>query len=138
MPVYGGGATAAENYIDRVIVIWKPEGTELTTVGPTVYPLCAVKAGDRVLNVAVRIRTAFDGGAVFDVGDGDNADGYIPTASITEGTAGLYNSTTGALLATAQGKLYLADDNIDLSHTGNAGSTAGEALIVIHILRGRF
>lgn len=104
MPVYGGDAQQGENYIERIVCAFKPEGTELTTVGPTVFPLFAVKAGDRVINVAVRIRTGFDGGAVFDIGDGDDADGYIPTASITEGTAGLYNSTTGAYLATSQGK----------------------------------
>ena len=84
--------------------------------------------------------TAFAGGTPsIDVGDGDDADGWIDTDDITEGTPGSYRGlqTEGANIHTeayaVAGKYYTAADTIDA--TLSAGLTAGEGYIVARMIR---
>ncbi len=129
MPISGGARQAAENRIDFVSFTWKPEGSELTTVGPTVYPAFAVHAGDLVIPIGMRVRTGFDGTSVaILVGDGDDADGYFDAGDITEATPALY-AAKAAFVNAQVGKFYTADvtDAVDVSHTGAANATTGEA-----------
>lgn len=50
----------------------------------------AIPAGTAVVDAAVFIDTAVTGTTAIDVGDDDDADGYVPTASLTLGTPGVY------------------------------------------------
>jgi hypothetical protein len=135
MPFIGGSAQAAENQFEIVTAIWAPTVTERTTVGPTVYPIFAVKAGDRVIALDARVREAFDGTQDFTVGDGDDADGYLDAGDTNPAVAALYEGN--AANQAKGGKLYLADDNVDMTFTGDAAGTTGILLIRALILRGR-
>ena len=135
MPIIGGSMKAGESGLQVVTCVWKPEGAELTTVGPTVYPMFAVKAGDRVLQVDARVRVGHDGaGVAMLVGDGDDDDGFMDAGDITEATPALYAGN--AANTATMGKLYLADDNVDLKYTGNAGSTVGQTVFRAVVIRG--
>lgn len=73
-----------------------------------------VKAGTWVPMVALQVVTAEGAAATADVGDGSTAAGFISNADLN--VVGWTSSliTTTYSLATAGGKLYTADDTIDL------------------------
>ena len=50
----------------------------------------AIEAGMLIEHVAVVLDTAVTGSTALDIGDDDDADGFVPTASITLATPGLY------------------------------------------------
>lgn len=87
----------------------------------------SVRAGERVLWASAKplIAAAASTNCTMDLGDGDDTDGYIVGA--TSGTAGTFDLETatvgiaiagaGALLANSGGKLYLADDTVDVVYT---------------------
>ena len=109
-----------------------------------------VKAGEEVTHVGVKLVTAFNdsGGGDelnIEVGDGDDANGYIETAALhTDQTEITWVSNTGDLVdANAEGdatKLYVADDTVDILITPNVSTgtdynlnelTAGELFVVV-------
>lgn len=94
---------------------WKLRSRVVTPPGGTTnIALFNVEAGVRVISASMRILVAAAGGSVaYGVGDGTDVDGYITDADMAETAAGLKNGT-GAFLVTAGGKLYTADDTIDL------------------------
>jgi hypothetical protein len=108
--------------------LFKPTAAQLIDTADVVYPMFPVKAGQLCARVDCRILVLFDGTTpVMLVGDGDDPDGYMDAGDITEGTAGIYMGK--AAFHNAQGgKLYTADDNVDLTFTGVAGATTGQAL----------
>jgi len=114
-----------------------------------------VNAGEIVEKVVVKLNTAFADSGTGDqlniiVGDGDDADGFVTSAALhttqTEITyvwnTGLYfvgeAGTTDPVNAT-NGKLYLADDTIDIVLDGSAGAsidldllTAGDVDVIVY------
>lgn len=91
--------------------------TGLTLVANDLYPALQVKAGWKVIKTNVRVVTAAVGTALnFDIGDGSGADSYDANID-AKGAAGTeYESTIGtdAYVAGGNGKLYTADDTIDI------------------------
>ena len=98
-----------------------------------------VKAGQQVRAVAYKLHTAFSGGSlssfVIDVGDAtQDADGYIDNVSVF--TAGAAFGPTGTVAEIMAGKVYAADDKIDIKFTGSGNvntATAGDIEIFFNI-----
>lgn len=80
--------------------------------------------------VVLQIVTGFSGGTPsIDIGDQDDADGWIDTVDITEGTPGTYSgseATTGAY--DQQGRVYLAENKI--TATLSASLTTGKGYVM--------
>lgn len=103
--------------------------------------LWAIPAGTVVENVYVVITSAISGSTALNVGDDDDADGYVPTASVTLGTAGMYGNDpdeSGAYGVDSGGgrshKYYAAaGKEVKLAVTG--ASTAGAGYVVIDYSR---
>lgn len=92
-----------------------------------------VPAGTLVESVEVIVRTAFAGGTPsIDVGDGDDADGWVDTTDITETTKGAYRGDGGDA-AYWLGKYYESADTIDA--VISSGLTAGNAIVVARMIR---
>lgn len=91
---------------------WTPAGAVTETV-----PVFAVRSGVRCSRLVGNVVTAEVGGsATQTVGDATDVDGFFTDAVLAAGTAGIKDSA-GAFVATAGGKLYTADDTIDIVHT---------------------
>jgi hypothetical protein len=84
--------------------------------------------------VSIIVTTPFSGGSPsLDAGDGDNADGWVDTGDVTEGTAGAYSGTeTNTAAYAASGKYYSAADTIDVVVAD--GATAGEAYVMAYMV----
>ena len=96
-----------------------------------------VRAGEMVCSVSAKIITACSAAMTATIGDGDDPDGYVTSVSLN-GTAGTVTSTVGALLqsgttpfAITQGKVYSADDTIDLVL---AGTAANNGVVEVRVL----
>lgn len=111
-----------------------------------VIRLIPVYKGERVDNVTARIITAGTASSTVLVGDGADADGYI-TAVATDGAADTITAADGALLFAAfattpavtgvykpGGKLYSADDSIDLKY-GATPPLAGILEIIVEVVQ---
>ena len=99
-----------------------------------------VKAGQQVRGVAFKVHTAFDGGTTsalkLDVGDGDDADGYIDNEEIhVDATEVLFGPALDGVLT---GKTYAADGTINILFTATGGNVslldAGEVEIFFNII----
>ena len=102
-----------------------------------VIQAATVKAGEMVCSVSAKIITACSAAMTATIGDGDDPDGYVTSVSLN-GTAGTVTSTVGALLqsgltpfAITQGKVYSADDTIDLVLGGTA---ANNGVVEVRVL----
>ena len=113
---------------------------DLTAASTTETITKSVKAGTQVRSVAFKVHTAFDGGATsalkLDVGDGDDADGFIDNEEIhADGTEVLYGPALDGVMT---GKTYAADDNIDIKFTATGANVsvldAGEVEILFNII----
>ena len=96
-----------------------------------------VKAGEMVCSVSAKIITACSAAMTATIGDGDDPDGYVTSVALN-GTASTVTSTVGALLqsgvtpfAITQGKVYSADDTIDLVLGGTA---ANNGVVEVRVL----
>jgi len=99
-------------------------------------PIFAVAKGERVIAAGCRITTPWAGGstATITLGDGTDPDGLLPTADVTETTAGEYASAAGAYLA-GNGKLYSAADTLDVVYTPNTpGATNGVVVFWVMVV----
>ena len=109
-----------------------------------------VAAGEEITRAGVKLVTAFNDSGSGDelgieVGDGTDPNGYITAAVIhVDGTEITWVSDSGAYIeggdAGDRGKLYLADDTIDILITPNAATgddyslaelTAGELVVTV-------
>jgi hypothetical protein len=92
-----------------------------------------IPANTIVLNVGHEVVTAFAGGTPScDVGDAADADGYIPTANISETVAGNLYFSQGGAGAYAQGRKYSVASQIIVAHA--TGLTAGAGKLYIEML----
>jgi len=100
-----------------------------------------VKRGTLVANVALRIGEQFNGVTdTIAIGDGTDPNGFMTTAQAACTVAGLKNGA-GEYLATLDsdaggntpgaGRLYTADDTIDLVFTAAGDGTTGLATVYI-------
>ena len=142
-------AAGASNYpdYDRPVAIYEKirridmaeafakKGSNLAATD--VIQAITVKAGEMVIGCSAKIITACSAAMTATIGDGDDADGYVTSVSLN-GTAGTVTSTTGALLqsgastyAITQGKVYSADDTIDLVLGGTA---ANNGVVEVRVL----
>ncbi len=102
---------------------WSPAAVDTDEV----TALFAVTAGTRVVAASAELLTASAGttNSTAELGDGTDADGYVTSASgsgnldLELATPGVINQGTGALLAASMGKLYTADDTVDVTYTNN-------------------
>lgn len=102
--------------------------------------MLALPAGTIVEDAYVVIETAITGATAINIGDDDDADGYVPTASLTLGTPGVYGAgedQKGALLGSSESKrvsLYTAaGKEAKFAVTGT--STAGKGYVVLKGVR---
>ena len=142
-------AAGASNYpdYDRPVAIYEKirridmaeayakKGSNLAATD--VIKAVTVKAGEMVCSVSAKIITACSAAMTATIGDGDDPDGYVTSVSLN-GTAGTVTSTVGALLqsgsttyAITQGKVYSADDTIDLVLGGTA---ANNGVVEVRVL----
>lgn len=93
-----------------------------------------VPAGTLVKSVWLVITTAITGGSPsWNVGDGDDTDGWIATADITEATAGTYKGIAANTASYSNtGRYYASADTIDVIVT--TGMTAGSAFLVASMI----
>lgn len=95
-------------------------------------------AGERVLNVGVRIVTAGTASSTVTVGDGDDTDGWIKSVTCDSAANTQFNSNGAYIFTQATstdkpvtwvgGKLYTADDSIDLV-AGGTPPVAGQMML---------
>lgn len=103
------------------------------TLANATTPVIDVPAGMFVEKVVLVITTLFAGGVPsIDVGDGDNADGWIDTTDVTEGTVGAYVGDETSTAAYCLGKYYSAADTIDV--VMSVGMTSGAGYVLAHFL----
>lgn len=142
-------AAGASNYpdYDRPVAIYEKirridmaeafakKGSNLAAAD--VIKAITVKAGEMVIGCSAKIITACSAAMTATIGDGDDPDGYVTSVSLN-GTAGTVTSTTGALLqsgaspyAITQGKVYSAEDTIDLVLGGTA---ANNGVVEVRVL----
>lgn len=106
--------------------------TEANT-GATVQAV-DVPAGALVTEVVFLVTEAFAGGTPsVDVGDGDDADGWVDTLDITEGTIGSYRGGATNSPLSVTGKYYPDADTIDA--VVSAGLTDGTGYVVARMIR---
>lgn len=104
---------------------------ELDYSTPTATYTIPVKAGTFVHQVGTVVTVAFDATSPsLTIGDGDDADGFLDSTDIALGTAA--TATTPAIKLAedggnpyANGKLYTADDTIDLVWDDGTSGTVG-------------
>lgn len=78
------------------------------------------------------VTEAFAGGTPsFTVGDGDDVDGWMTSANITEATIGAYNSVAAAYAIT--GKYYATADTIDVV-VDDTTLTNGTGYVIVQML----
>ncbi len=104
-----------------------------------------IKAGERVLwaSAEIMINSAGTTNSTMDLGDGDDADGFVVgstsgagTFDLELGTVGVAYPGAGALLANSGGKLYLADDTVDVTYThATNGATNPKARFRIAVIK---
>lgn len=112
-----------------------PTTAQLADTNPVAYPMFTVPAGWRVVQCDIRILVPFAAGApTISVGDDGTADGFIEAADITIGTAGIYPGKA-AFNDNQFGKLYTADNTVDLTYTGDALTTAGAAKVMALLVK---
>lgn len=96
----------------------------------------ALPAGTLVTNCYVIVDEAVTGASTWDVGDDDDADGFVPAASVTLATPGVYGfgaAEKGAYLQAtgdARAKLYAAAGK-SVKCAADAAGTAGKLRVVV-------
>lgn len=87
--------------------------------------LFTVRAGERVVAASAECLTSAQASTTStqELGDGTDTDGFITTANFDiENTAGTIAQGTGALLLASLGKLYTADDTVDVKYVANSAT----------------
>ena len=82
--------------------------------------LFAVKAGERCIGASLKILVGSQVGtatSTYKLGDGATVDGYMTAANTVQIAGVLVDGGAGAFFASSGGKLYTADDTIDLVYT---------------------
>lgn len=117
---------------DPLVVVSDP--ITFASTGTTVAAI-DVPAKTLVTEVTLIITTALAGGTPsIDVGDGDDADGWVDTTDITETTVGSYRgdpTNTGSY--SDNGRYYLTADTIDV--VLSASLSAGVCYVVARMIR---
>lgn len=95
-----------------------------------------VKAGERVDHVVVEVLTAEGGVATANVGDGSDADGYLAAVNLnavglTDMALTLTDGTPNTVAGYTNGKLYAADDTIDLVPGANVDNAVVRVMALI-------
>lgn len=122
----------------RFVKIYQPADVAVTETAP----IMAVRPGDRILGVMVTplINSAGTTSSTFELGDGNDVDGFVTSATIDleAATVGTWIDGIGAyLLETTASKskagfLYTAADTIDVVYTATTpGTTNPRVKIVI-------
>lgn len=97
-----------------------------------------VKKGDRVIAVQCQklILAASSTNSSFDIGDGDDPNGYVASLDPEAGSVGDLVDGAGALFGSNLGKLYTADDTVDIVYTDNTtpGATNPKIRWIIFVL----
>ncbi len=128
MPTYGytNGAASANvhsgqkmSVVERVldfadIAVKRAAAGQAALAADDVLEVIPVKAGQYVQFVAAEVITPEGETATFDVGDGTTVDGFLDGAN--GNSAGYYGSNAAEAYAMSEagGKLYTADDTIDI------------------------
>jgi hypothetical protein len=122
----GVGAIPADGLNKAVVLKSRVDFSEVSCLSGDVVQALRIPKNFLVLNVFVKVVTAEGGTCTATVGDGSDADGWDASANLnaTAGTVTQGASGTDAYAAIANfGKLYTADDTIDLV-LGNDADTA--------------
>lgn len=99
-----------------------------------------VSAGDRVIALTMEVVTENGEASTFDVGDGVDPNGYLgafdaDTAGFTAMELLLLEAAPNTVATYTGGKLYTADDTIDLLATDANGATAAVIWIRVAVIR---
>jgi hypothetical protein len=99
-------------------------------------PLFPVSAGWRVTKANIRVTQAGGGTETVTLGDGVDPDGYVVSTSVT--ATGNETVGAGALLAVgSRGKLYSADDTVDVVYAQTAGTGSPRCRFSIYVEQDR-
>lgn len=112
--------------------LYKSRALEAVADTGTTVAAVEIPAGTFVppYGVTVYIPEAWAGGTPsIDVGDGDDADGWVDTLDVTETTIGTYSGSETNSPIAVRGKYYASADTIDVVLA--ASSTAGTAYIFV-------
>ena len=133
------GSNKFDNALDADAKWYQSSELDLTSTAG-VYQVFSVPAGAYVLGVKILVTSAITAGSAdIDVGDGDNADGFIDGWACAAGGAALGSIVDGvASTATAgisTGKYYAAADTIDvdINTVASAGKIKLLVLMATHI-----
>ena len=129
------GQNKFDNAIDGTAKWYQSKELDLTSTAG-VYSVFTVPAGSYVLGVKILVTAAITAGSAdIDVGDGDNADGFIDGWACAAGGAAAGDIVDGvASTATAgisTGKYYAASDTIDVDSNTVAGAGKIKLLILL-------
>lgn len=91
-----------------------------------------VPPNSMVLRVVHRVDEVMTGVTALEVGDGDDADGWIVSGLIDPATAGDFAADIDAAYPALGGKIYTAGDTIDIAITGIA--TAGKGILFAEVI----
>lgn len=96
-------------------------------------PVCNVPANVRVTHVLIDVTVAFNGtGDIADVGDGDDADGWIDTGEIAISGTNDFDSRDGAQPYASIGKRYTSADTVDILLETNSDTTTGSLTVWVY------
>lgn len=109
---------------------FNPTAAQLVVVGPTTFCAMGVKRGTWIMGVAVRVGVAFNGtGPTVNIGDG-TGNVFATTAQVIPAATGLKHGY-GTAFSGSNGKLYTADDTVDLFYGGAVDVTTGACSVII-------
>lgn len=124
---YAGGAFCVRRRIDLAV--------EAALAGVSAFSAADVlafldiPAGTIVDRVAVKVLEAEGGTLTADIGDGTDPDGFVDGVDLnavayTDGVRGLVEATPNTFVGYSFGKLYTANDTLDLTINNNTAETA--------------
>ncbi len=118
-----------EQFMEVVYYAHAGTGTGASAADPKAIvdgDVMPIEAGMVVTNVSVAVSTAITGSTQLDVGDDDDADGFVSAATLTAGV----HASDGAYLTGGLEKYYAASGKeVKLDITG--ASTAGAFAVVV-------
>ncbi len=132
-----GNTTASSPGTAPYVVMFNIVDTAVTNKSATnVDNIFSVLAGDTVVSVTAEVLTAEGAASTMDVGDGDDADGYIDGGSTNSAawvpmTKVMTEGTPNTVLGYWAGKTYTANDTIDVKWNDNMDAAKVKFRVVL-------
>lgn len=131
-----GGVNVSSIKLDFAAIAAARSAAGQAAIGAAdVLELFTAKAGTWVVAAFVEVVTAEGAAATGQLGDGTDPNGFIETAGLNLNTVGWSSSliTSAFSVATAGGKVYTADDTVDLTIDSASVDVAVAHLSLLHV-----